>query len=197
MELKNANIVILAKNHNPSIVSKEWLTQRKIVEEKVDKFSHSPLFSLVETASLALVLDPDRLQVSLKNASLSTLELLPKLTEKYVCNLPETPYTAIGFNFLFQMASMVDSIKKLFKPDDKKFSELFSADYQVGGNISYKFDGFFAKVALLPVDDGSILADLNFHFNCKGTEDIKIALKKYDSTIKKSTDILTGLFKNV
>jgi hypothetical protein len=32
--LTEANIVVLAKNHNPSIVYKEWLTQNKIIDEQ-------------------------------------------------------------------------------------------------------------------------------------------------------------------
>ena len=37
--LKNSNIVILAKNYNPSIVSKEWLKEKKVIEENAVKFT--------------------------------------------------------------------------------------------------------------------------------------------------------------
>jgi hypothetical protein len=32
--LIEANILVLAKNHNPSIVSKEWSTPNKIIDEQ-------------------------------------------------------------------------------------------------------------------------------------------------------------------
>ena len=112
--LSGANVVILAKNHNPSIVSKEWLVQKKIIEEPVVSFVHTPAFSVVEADNFRLVVDPDRLQISVKNFDPKNIENLPKITDNYVNQLPETPYTAIGFNYSYRVATEKRDLKDIF-----------------------------------------------------------------------------------
>jgi len=192
--LKNTNIVMLAKNHNPSIVSKDWLTQKKIIEEEVNKFTHTPVFSLVETTNFTFIVDPDRLQISVKNITPENVKNLPKITERHINQLPETPYTAIGLNYIFHIISAKQSLKDVFSTDEKKFRELFSHDYQLGGVIRFKFEEFLVRVNLLPLDDDKIVADFNFHINSGEIEKIRDKLRIYSKAKKKAEEILGGLF---
>jgi hypothetical protein len=76
--LSGTNIVILARNYNPSIVSKEWLYEKNIVRETVTNFVHTPPLSVVETERISFVLDENRLQISLKSITTDSIESLPK-----------------------------------------------------------------------------------------------------------------------
>ena len=76
--LSGTNIVILARNYNPSIVSKEWLYEKNIVRETVTNFVHTPPLSVVETGHISFVLDDNRLQISLKSIITENIETLPK-----------------------------------------------------------------------------------------------------------------------
>lgn len=192
--LKNTNIVILASNHNPSIVSKEWLTQRKIIEEEVNKFTHTPIFSLVETTNFTFVVDPDRLQISVKNITPENVESLPRIVERHINQLPETPYTAIGLNYIFHIISAKQSLKDVFSTDEKKFRELFLDNYQLGGVIRFKFDDFLVAINLLPLENDKISADFNFHINSRDIEKIREKLRVYSKAKKKAEEILGGLF---
>ena len=69
ISLIGANIVVLAENHNPSIISKDWLSQKGIIKDNVISFTHTPAFSVVETENFSFFVDPDRLQLTLKMIS--------------------------------------------------------------------------------------------------------------------------------
>ncbi len=192
--LKNSNIVILAKNYNPSIVSKEWLKEKKIIEEKAVKFTHTPVFSLVQTDNFTFILDPDRLQISVNNSAVENIDNLPKIAEKFIAQLPETPYTAIGFNFLFHLNNVKNNFKTIFKTDEAKFSKLFSAEYNLGGAVNFKHEDFISRVQIIPAEANQMITDYNFHYNGAGIDKIKTALGRFTSAREKATSILKELF---
>ena len=103
ISLRVANIVILANTHNPSIISKEWLKEREVIEEAVVNFTHTPVFSIVETNNFLFIVNPDRLEISIKSTTTENMENLPRIVKKYINRLPETPYTAIGFNYIYHV----------------------------------------------------------------------------------------------
>ena len=61
-----ASIVLLANSHNPTIVTNEWLTRKEVLTESPEDFTHTPLFSSVETTSFVLYVDPQRLRLDVK-----------------------------------------------------------------------------------------------------------------------------------
>lgn len=192
--LKNSNIVILAKNYNPSIVSKEWLKEKKVIEENAVKFTHTPVFSLVQTDNFTFILDPDRLQISVNNSAIENIDNLPKVAERFIAHLPETPYTAVGFNFLFHLNNVKNSFKSIFKNDETKFTKLFSAEYKLGGAVYFKHDEFVSRVQITPVDTNQLIADYNFHFDGAGIDKLKLALAKYSTAKDKALAIMKELF---
>jgi len=97
----SANIVILASNYNPSIVSKEWLYQKGIFTETVRNFVHTPVFALVESEGFGLVVDEERLQITVRKVTQDSLNASASIAEKFVSILPETPYKSIGLNYRY------------------------------------------------------------------------------------------------
>jgi len=170
--LSGANIVILAKNHNPSIVTKEWLAQKEIIKEDIVNFTHTPLFSLVETTNFNLIVDPNRLQISVKKVIPENIENLPKIIETYITKLPETPYAAIGFNYSYRITMGGRSLKDIFSFDDKILRKIFSNDYRLGVTVHFTVRDFVVQVNLQPPNE-ELKANLNFHFGSENSEEIK------------------------
>ena len=113
ISLIGVNIVVLAKNHNPSIISKDWLSQKKIIKDNVISFTHTPAFSVVETENYSFYVDPDRLQLTLKNDIINRVDLLPEMILAYISALPEVPYLAVGFNFSYNLKTDDSALRKI------------------------------------------------------------------------------------
>jgi hypothetical protein len=121
--LATANIVVLARSFNPSIISKEWLYNKNIIKDSIKNFVHTPVLSFVETDILSLVVESERAQISLKNTSTENIEALAKITEKLVSILPETPYVSVGFNYDFLLRKEVDNIRRELDEIKKRMPE--------------------------------------------------------------------------
>ena len=96
--LTQANIVILASNHDPGIVSKEWLNQKGILTEVPVNYINTPGFFASRNRKHALHIDPQRLNINLKNFNQNLLMHVPVIASRYIAALPETPYRAVGLN---------------------------------------------------------------------------------------------------
>lgn len=196
--LTGTNLVILAKSHNPTIVSKDWLKLRKIVEDKENftKFTHTPILSFVETENFRFIVDPDRLQISITKINEENIKNLPIITEKYINQLPETSYTAIGLNYNYNIELQAEYLKDIFSPDENNFKKLFSDEYQLGGTIIFNYKKFIVKTELNPLfnEKDKIAANFNFHCDSKDTKEIKMRIRSYFEMRKKSQEILKDLF---
>ena len=195
--LSGVNIVVLARNYNPSIVSKEWLFQKNIVKDTVTNFAHTPPFSLVETERFSFVLDENRLQVSLKTITPEGIEGLPKIAADFVSCLPETPFVAVGFNYSFYMSKESTRLETLFSPNDAKLKELFSEDYEIGSMVSFHFEEFAVTMSAPPPKGETTkgIMNFNFHSDCRGADAVKERLKLHPQTIERAEEILRGLSK--
>jgi hypothetical protein len=189
------NIVILARNYNPSIVSKEWLYEKNIVRETVTNFIHTPPLSVVETERVSLVLDESRLQVSLKTINPESIEALPKIVTTFVSCLPETPFVAVGFNYTYYIARENSRMKTLFALDDTKLKELFSENCEVGLIVSFPFEEFVVRMSAPPArdEDSRVTIDFNFHSECHGDDAVKERLNLHSKTLRRTEEILRGL----
>jgi len=191
--LRGANIVILAKNYNPSIVTKDWLDRKGIIKkDAVINFVHTPPFSLVETDDFSLVVDLDRLQISVKKINSENIEKLPKLIEDYTNNLPETPYETIGFNFSYGIPGE-RSIQDILCLDKERIANIYPDDYRLGMTIHTKFRDFLVRVNVQP-SNGELIADFNFQFKLNNSEEIKTKLGEYSDLMTKIEEDLGGLF---
>jgi len=193
--LSGANIVILARNYNPSIASKEWLYEKSIIKDTVINFAHTPPFSLVETERISFVLDENRLQISLKTITPEGIELLPKIATGFVSCLPETPFVAVGFNYSFHSQKESTHLEALFAPNDAKLKELFAEDYEIGGMVCFHFKEFIVTMSAPPVkgETTKVAINFNFHSETRGANEVKERLKLHPQTIERAEGILGGL----
>jgi hypothetical protein len=193
--LGGTNIVILARNYNPSIVSKEWLYEKNIVRETVTNFVHTPPLSVVETERISFVLDENRLQISLKSITTESIESLPKIAAGFVSCLPETPFVAVGFNYTYNIPKETSRLKTLFALDDTKLKELFLENCEVGLIVSFPFKAFIVRMTAPPIRGKitRITMDFNFHSDSHGADEVKKRLKLYPEAIEKTEEILRGL----
>jgi len=191
-KLDNTNVVILAKSHNPTIVSNEWVIKKGVLEEPIINFIHTPPFSMVENNDLRIHVDSGRMQIIVKRVEPDIIDKLPIIIKNYVNSLPETPYTAIGFNFSYREITE-KNLGSIFSPDVEKFRKAFSEDYRVGGTIRFNFEDFIVTVNLLP--DEKVLANFNFHSDIKeGSSGIMEKIKSYHETMRKAEEVLEVLF---
>lgn len=192
--LVGANIVLRADRHNPSIVSKEWVAQKKIFEEEVREFAHLPVVSVLETENFRLTVDQERLQLVAKTPESSSVKALPQILSKYMAELPETPYKAIGFNYTYRADITSEGLKRLFLADDKRLGTIFSEDYAFGAIIKFRFQEFLVTVRMDPTGSNQATADFNFHFESGERETLAKKLFSHDETRAKSEETLGGLF---
>ncbi len=196
MEFKliRANVIVLAKNHNPSIASKEWLTRNKIIEEEITSFTHLPVVSVIDTNSFNLVVDPERLVLSVKEISSDNLTILPKIISKYVAQLPETTYTAIGFNYHYRFEISQKKLKDTLLIDASKLKKLIGGDYGFGGIVTFQFNDFAVTLTFRPTSGTEITGEFNFHHKCRNREEITRKLLEHAKTKKRAEELLGGLF---
>ncbi|AKB76253.1 hypothetical protein MSLAZ_2992 [Methanosarcina lacustris Z-7289] len=193
LKLDGMNIIILAKNHNPSIISREWLRDKKIIEGDITNFAHTPAFSVVETETVSIVADPERLQISLKKDFQENITKLQEIADRYVEQLPETPYTAIGINYLYSIPSEKDAMKRICSVDEEKFGNLFPESYQLGSFIKFKYGDFLARLSLQP-EDSKIIADINFHCEVYSAQGIREMIERAPQTKGKAEEVLEEFF---
>ena len=106
-QLGDANIVVLAQTHNPTISSRDWLCSKGVFSpddfqgDFEKRFVHTPAFATCETPHFRFFVDESRLQMGVKlEADEDFLGSLVEKVQCYVQSLPETRYTAVGFNFV-------------------------------------------------------------------------------------------------
>lgn len=191
--LSGANIVILAENHNPTIVSKEWLVKNDILKEDVLNFAHIPVASMVETNNYNLVVDQENLQLAIKNINRENLDYLPKIITKYVDSLPETPYKAIGFNFIYEIQENDENLKDTFMINDAKLLDIFPENYLFGGIIKFPLEDFKVTLTIQSSESGNLIGNFNFHYPSGDINKIKEKLTEFIKILEKSEEILKRL----
>ena len=188
--LKRTNIIVLAKNHNPTIVSKEWLFAKQVITEEVKQFASTPVFSMVETAELVLTVDQNRLMIAPKVISDGLISRLPEVVKRYVDQLPETPYNAVGFNFHYDLPHF--EWDNLFTPKER-FMALFPAETpNLGAIAKYHVDDFTVTLTISP-DAGNQTVDFNFNRSSSESQVITEALEHYADALAETARVMGGL----
>ena len=193
--LTGTDIVVLARNYNPSIVSKDWLQRKGIITEAVSNFVHTPPFSLIETEQIALTVEEERLQISLKVMNEDNIERLPRIVERFVLSLPETPYVATGFNYSYRLPKEASKLAAFLTPNDTKLREVFSGEYEVGMAVVFRFKDCRVRVTMSPPRDASVVVDFNFHSNTPDSALVLERLKSHHQTREEAERILKELCK--
>lgn len=103
--LRSANVVILAKYHNPSILNKDFLIHNNIVSdnlEVVESVSTPAVSSIKYSNGMRLFVDQQRLDISkdhnIKFEDHSDDEIY-QCAKSYVKVIPHVPYQSLGINY--------------------------------------------------------------------------------------------------
>jgi len=190
-----ANVVILAANFNPSIITKDWLYQNNILVETLVNFVNTPVFSNSETAEFQLIVDENRLQLTPKRITLDSLTVASHKLMSLVDLLPQTPYKAVGYNFSYKFTKDECNVEYLFSPNHEHIVTLTSEEYEIGVNILFPFDEFLVTLNLSPVleDKSDRIVKFNYHSQSTGTEETKARLTKQEQVLKKTSAIVEAL----
>jgi len=186
MEMNPANVVIIARQFNPSIISQYWLIKNGIfTEEEIQPDSiFSPVIANVHSRDCQVLVLPEQLQFMSQLADQSGQELLISKLGKIVQALPHTPFVAVGLNFSWQVYDEDDASnaalgRKLFFRDDSPLYKFFDVDdARFGSYMSRDILGCRLKLDIKPVTvpcpegtSNRLLFGFNFHLQL--TEDDK------------------------
>jgi len=150
---------------------------------------------VIETDNFNLMVEQEKLTtVNKKKINPRNIEKLPEIISKYINTLPETPYTAMGFNFVYTIEVGREILKNIFLINDKKLTEIFSNKYEFGGIIKFSFENFIVTLTIKPQDADHISGSFNFHYASQNKENLIKNLSIYQKARKFSEKILKELF---
>jgi len=118
------SIVLVAEDHNPTILNPDFLVRTKIVDEKWQIDDRQPLLStpamsqVFYQTGVSFSLDPRRLRIK-DNAPDGDIFPVPEMAARYVTSVPHVNYKRIGINF--EKAVVFDSIDDASRFQKEKF----------------------------------------------------------------------------
>lgn len=147
LQFGKLDIVVVAQNHNPSILNPDFLLHNEIVREdwgwEVDEKSvlSTPQFSQVNyTCGVTIQAVMERVIFMAKTPSL--FDAVCKVASEYVVTLPHVTYTALGINPAGHVTASSEEEGVRFLLNEVMRSEAFGsfAGGATGGECSYLFD---------------------------------------------------------
>jgi len=206
--LTDANIVVLASNYNPSIVSKDWILEKGIITENPTNFAHTPGFSHFESENYILTVSENRLLARVRKINDLNVADLPDIVHKYVGSLPETPYTAIGFNYKWiihpekQEKNIAGLFKDVFLNQKHKIKfthAIGNANYTLGGIVYSMYEEFRFKANIEFNEEG--LFSFNYHLSLDLTkprhEQLYNAILKHGKTYEHANNMVKEIMEVV
>ena len=156
-KLVGQNLVIVAKNFNPTIIGENWLVKKEIIQasDKQPGSIFSDVVSQLQTAEFSLTVMPE--QLLFNPVSLESQPLVTSKIGKIVEELKETPFNALGMNFIWHVNSTDKSIedfsRQLFYNESIGIAKKLSApNTKFGYYVSAEVLGFRLKLEVKPVD---------------------------------------------
>ena len=189
--LIQANIVLVAPDHRPEIVSKEWLHQQGILNEAPINFVHHQNFSLIETTNFSINVVQQQLTIAARNLDEEILRRLQGVTRRYIGKLPYVSYNAIGLNSVCSVPQRDPNfLKSRFVRDRTLFHETFrgEAKYNIGGIVYYGYDPFRVQLTVTP-QNTQIHANFNYHLDVTNLDQLMNASERFVETIGHARNI--------
>lgn len=175
-EFLGSNVVIVARQFNPSVFSQIWLVRNGVVGE--DAFGAGCLFSddvvKIETRDFGLLVIPPQLQFQPRTSTELEVELVSNKVGIIVRTLPHTPFVAVGLNFTWHVWPANGNLhafsQSLFLRPDGPFFEAFDGaeDAVFGAYFSRDVLGCRLRLDVKPVDvpaDKQVVRRLQCAFN--------------------------------
>ena len=193
--LNQANIVLVALNHRPDIVSKEWLNQNNILKEAPLNFIHHQNFSLIETTNFSINVVQQLMTVAARRADQNILNHLQTIANRYIEVLPHVSYNAIGLNSSW-MVSPTDSnlLKSTLVAKPERFIKAFhdEAHYDVGGIVYYQYEAFQVQLTITP-HPNQINANFNYHSDITNSDQLSERISHFTEAIGHARNIIKRL----
>jgi hypothetical protein len=197
--LRRADIVIIASAHNPSIIAPQWLKDKSLIVEEPLHFVNTPDISLFESESFSLVVDYQRLQITVKKQDKMSLGSLANIASNYVQLLPHIPYKSLGLNFVWAIET--DKGEKLPKIGlDINKSDLMSLfagyDIDYGGIIYARKEPYMLKLVIEPQGKNTLIHNFNYHHELEdmSVEDTAKLINNFLTIHEDSSKIVKGLY---
>lgn len=192
-KILSESVVILAQDHNPSILHPYFLSSQAVVPD-VWKLAQPPIctppLSIVTyTNGISFTVESGKFQVAKSPATphLKDSEV-PACASKYISILPHVRYTAVGMNFGLMLPDPDPSkhlITQFLNPGPWNSDDLLLSEfaprfvYSVeGGTLSLSCDP--GTVAVDPSSETikGIVVNANYHFNLPGGNPLQEAVGK-------------------
>jgi hypothetical protein len=177
IQFMGANIVLVAESHNPTIVSKDWLSSTGILREPPTNFVHMPIVSQFESENFNLVVEENRWQLRARQNSVEIIEQLPAIAERYVRKLPETVYTALGVNFEWRAKDETEDLHKrvtelLVNPAGNLKDFVARPKFLITGNAFFEYEGLRVQIAIAPTPESvkEVRLLCNYHLGITAKE---------------------------
>ncbi len=194
----HADVVVVASQFNPSIITQHWLIKNNFfLEEEFSPDSvFSPLVADIKTNQFNILVMPERLQFTPKVDNTETqCNLITSKLGKIIEKLPHTPFSALGFNFLWLIDTEADSQTKVsrklfFKNESNLYKKFDTDDANFGSYMSKDILGCRLKLEIKPVralmkDNKNFLqCAFNFHLDLPDEEKHSVILGFLPNWIK-------------
>ena len=197
VELISSDMVLLAKSHNPSILSPEWLKKKCGIKDDPKQFVHTPDFSMFDSESVQIVVDQIRMQTVSKRTEDSSLKEIANIVTRYVKSLPQIPYAAVGMNHLWKWEG---------DPDERPRFNISSSGYDVPSKINgyeIEFGGILyghatdhrVRILIEIQSPKKVTFNCNFHFDVLGRSHDFIlgTIKKFKDRTQSSRNLVSKL----
>ena len=193
--LNQASIILAASDHEPDIVTKEWLEKNSILKEKPIEFVYRQGRLFVETENYSINLVEQQLKIAAKNSNTEVLNNLQAIANQYIETLPKLSYSAVGLNYNWQVLSTdADLLKKTFVANPKKFDKAIPDEtYGVGGFIYYQHPPFQVHLLIISGPDKAIVADFNYHLDITDPQQLRQKISQFTDIIEEARDTIRKL----
>jgi hypothetical protein len=168
-----SNVVIAARQFNPSVMSQLWLVKHKLMDE--GDFESGCVFSdsLVQVMAkdFVLLVVPEQFQFVPRTEAGDELRLIENKVGVIVNRLPHTPFTAVGLNFVWLVVPENGDIQNLsrqmfFRKNSDLYKYFDSEDSKFGAYLSRDILGCRLKLDIKPIQTPDTKEDrLQFVFN--------------------------------
>lgn len=178
-------VVILARDHNASILNPTFLAVQHIVPEHwktTEALSTQPFSRVAYENGLEIQADPTRLHVLDKNPGTKPSEAQAHvIASKYLEALPHVPYRAVGLNalsFVDQPDAPAFLIDRFLKDGEWKSSD----PILTGANLKLSYQLEDARLTVTvnsgktPEGTIGIFLEANYHFDLEDQSPLKTAL---------------------
>ncbi|HEY5602855.1 MAG TPA: hypothetical protein VIM41_07095 [Gammaproteobacteria bacterium] len=207
------SIVVLAENHNPTIINPDFCDRKSIVDPswgwklKGDQITTPPFAKVQYENGVTITVEFGKLQVTDPGGSKDNMSKIREIVIKYIKELPNINYKAVGINFRSVITNGIDSTylkDKFLKegPWDTKDSPLQAVGYKFNYDIDNGKIGLSIDSGTLSSDVGNtieenpvIIIGANFHrgFEAGAYKEIISAIENSDRDVEKYDQLVESL----